>query len=404
MTKNIKQNKRNKRDNGTGSIVKRSDGRWMGSLQVGFNEDGKPKRICVYGKTEAEAKRKLKEKRNEYIKNNGVVQKNISVKKWFNDWLEDTMKLTLKPRSYDAKERCIDKFIVPALGNMKITEVTQKDIQKLISQMSADGYSYSQIHKVYNTINQRYKQGILSREVFYNPALGVILPKETKSASSQSGFALSRDEVDLLVKKAKETYPNGTPIYPRGDFIILLLYTGLRIGEALALTWDDINFEQKTINVNKNVTTAINRDKDLINPKTKKPYKTITVLQNSTKTNSSTRVIPMSKMAEKALKNIQKYNGNKPYVLANSRGNYCNYSNMNRMLKGMLKSAGITINYSIHSLRHTFASMLFSKDVDVKIVSEILGHSSVSITYNTYVHLIKEQKAKAVGLLDIIDF
>lgn len=403
MAKNI-NNKKNKRDNGVGSIVKRSDGRWMGSLQIGFNDDGKPKRVCVYGKTEAEAKRKLKEKRNEYIKNNGIVQKNISVKKWFNEWLENTMKLTLKPRSYDAKERCIDKFIVPYLGNMKITEVTQNDVQKLISNMSDKGYSYSQIHKVHNTISQRYKQGILAREVFYNPALGVVLPKETKTDSSKSGFALNKDEIDLLVKKAKETYPNGTPIYPRGDFIIFLLYTGLRIGEALALTWNDINFEQKTINVNKNVTTATNRDKNLINPKTKKPYKTITIVQDSTKTNSSTRVIPMSKMAENALKNIQKYNHNKPYVLANSQGNYCDYSNMNRMLKSMLKSAGITANYSIHSLRHTFASMLFSKDVDVKIVSEILGHSSISITYNTYVHLIKEQKAKAVGLLDIIDF
>lgn len=90
--------------------------------------------------------------------------------------------------------------------------------------------------------------------------------------------------------------------------------------------------------------------------------------------------------------------------MANSKGNIGDYSNMNRMLKGMLKGAGIRTDYSIHSLRHTFASMLFRKDIDVKIVSELLGHSSITITYNTYVHLIKEQKAKAIGMLDVIDF
>lgn len=403
MQKSNNQNT-SRRDNGAGTIVKRADGRWMGSLQLGFDGNGKPKRVYVYGKSEAEVKRKLKNKRDEYIKNNNVIERNISVKKWFSEWLENKMKISLKPKSYDAKERCVDKFIIPELGNMKITEVTVNDVQRLINKMVKEGYSYSQIHKVHNTISQRYKHGILEREVFYNPALGVVLPKENQSNSSNEGFALNENEVKLLIEQANKKYPNGTPIYPRGDFIILLLYTGMRIGEALALTWNDIDFTHKTININKNATIAINRDKKLINPNTNKPYKTRHITQNSTKTESSTRVIPMAAMAEKALKNIQKYNGDKPYVMANSKGNIGDYSNMNRMLKGMLKGAGISTDYSIHSLRHTFASMLFHKDVDVKIVSELLGHSSITITYNTYVHLIKEQKAKAVGLLDVINF
>lgn len=404
MAKNNNFEKRNKRDNGSGSIIKRKDGRWMGSLQIGFDSNGKQKRIYVYGKSEAEAKRKLKEKRNEYIKKDNIVERNISVKKWFSEWLEQVVKLELKPKSFDAKERCIDKFIIPELGNMKIAEVTTKDVQNLINKMTDAGYSFSQIHKVHNTISQRYKQGILTREVNFNPAQGVSIPQDNYFHSSDKDFVLTEVQIELLLKAIYEKYPNGTPIYPRGDFFVFLLYTGLRIGEAIALKWEDIDFKSKTINVNKSIAIAKNRDETLINPKTNKPYKTTKIYQDDTKTISSARVIPMSKMAQFALANIKEYNSKNEYVLANSNGVPSNPSTLNKTFKAILKRANIKGNYSLHSLRHTFASMLFSKNVDIKVVSELLGHSSTNITYKTYIHLIKNQKAQAVDLLNKIDF
>lgn len=403
MTKN-NNNKKSRRDNGSGSITKRKDGRWMGSLQVGFDSNGNQKRIYVYGKSEAEAKRKLKEKRNEYIKKDNIIERNVSVKQWFTEWLEQIVRLKLKPKSYDAKERCIDKFIIPALGYMRITEVTPKDVQDLINKMVDEGYSFSQIHKVHNTISQRYKQGILSREVIFNPALGVTIPQDNYFHSSDEDFALDETQINQLIKAIYAKYPSGTPIYPRGDIFVFLLYSGLRIGEASALKWEDIDFNKKIINVNKSITIAKNRDRTLINPKTNKPYKTVRIYQNDTKTLSSTRVVPMSKMAQFALNNMKEYTPKSEYVLANRNGVPSTPSSLNKTLKAILKRANIKGNYSLHSLRHTFASMLFAKNIDVKIVSELLGHSSTSITYKTYIHLIQKQKAQAVDLLNVIDF
>lgn len=394
-----------RRDNGAGTIVKRSDGRWQGAAQMGYKPDGSPNRIYVYGKTEAEAKRKLKAKLKDFTKYGGITVANQAVSTWFTDWLNGTMKTGLKPRSFESKERAIEKFIIPSLGGMKVSEVTARDVQKLINEMSENGYSLSQIQKVYNTIGQRYKQGMLDGEVVFNPAAGAKLPADKRAEENSKRVKyLSDDEVKSLKKRLSQCYPNGTPIYPRGDFLIVLLYTGMRIGEALALTWNDIDFENLTITVNKTVVQLKNKDETKINPATQKPYKNIQVLQMSTKSQSSTRTIPINQTCLNALKNIQAYNGKHKWVFANSQGNWENNSNLNRMLRNALKQAQIKESYSVHCLRHTFATQLFKKGVDIKIISKVLGHSSVSITYDIYVHVIKEQEIQALNKLDTFDF
>ena len=102
--KNANQPVRTRRDNGAGSITLRKDGRWMGSIQYGYKADGKPKRITVYGKTQQEVKRKLREKSEEFVKNDGNIILAKSIKDWFSEWLYKELKYTLKPKSFDAKE------------------------------------------------------------------------------------------------------------------------------------------------------------------------------------------------------------------------------------------------------------------------------------------------------------
>ena len=118
------------------------------------------------------------------------------------------------------------------------------------------------------------------------------------------------------------------------------------------------------------------------------------------KTMSGNRTIPMNNSAESALLELRKGNST-PYVIINSRGNQVLPSNFERSFHALLKRAEINGNYGVHALRHTFASMFFSKGVDVKIVSKLLGHSSVKITYDTYVHLF-EKDIKCIT--DILDY
>lgn len=393
-----------RRDNGSGTFVRRSDDRWMGKIMVGYNEKGKPKCLYAYGKSEAEAKRKLKTKIQEYNDNRGIVTEDVSVKKWFTLWLENTMKPTLKPKSYDAKKRCVEKFIIPYLGGMKVEQVTPMDIQNLINSMIADNYSYSQIQKVYNTISQRYRMAIEQRQVSFNPTTGIKLPKNLKHSDSISSTkAMSKEEVKKLMTRAYEKYPCGTPIYPRGDLIILLLQTGMRVGEALALTWDDVDFHNRFISITKNLVTIKNDDGTKINPATNKPFKNLTIIQKTPKTSKSNRKIPIGDNALQTLKNIKLYNGKYEYVYANSKGNITSYRVLSRMFEGMLKQADIKGNYSLHTLRHTFASLLFAQGVNDRYISEVLGHSSLSVTHKVYIHIINDLKNKEINraLVDI---
>ena len=165
------------------------------------------------------------------------------------------------------------------------------------------------------------------------------------------------------------------------------------MGEALSLCWDDIDFKSKTITVGKNNVLAKKRN---TNGERVGGYELQT--QNSTKTSNGNRVIPINQTAEDALRAL-KVNNETPYVIINSRQNRVLPSNFERSFQHILESAEIA-PYGVHALRHTFASMLFSKGVDVKIVSRLLGHSSVKITYDIYVHLFEKDISRVTSVLD----
>ena len=138
---------------------------------------------------------------------------------------------------------------------------------------------------------------------------------------------MSEEEVKKLTEQAYKTYPNGTKVYSRGEFIVFLLNTGLRLGEATALTWDDVDFDNHTITVNKSYVQVLNRDKNNINPQTQKPYAYTMILQKSPKTTRSTRVIPLNKEAQRALKGLWDCNKKYELVCPNENGKPNNSSN-----------------------------------------------------------------------------
>ena len=187
---------------------------------------------------------------------------------------------------------------------------------------------------------------------------------------------------------------DGKPLYKYGPAYTLILNTGLRMGEALSLCWDDVDLENHTITVAKNSVMTKRRDSD---GNKIGGYKLQT--QNSTKTSNGNRVIPINRSAEEALLALKSGNDT-PYVIVNNNGKPVLPSNFERSFHTVLMKARIDGNYGIHTLRHTFAIMLFAKGVDVKIVSRLLGHSTVKITYDIYVHLFEEYISNVTCVLD----
>jgi len=177
--------------------------------------------------------------------------------------------------------------------------------------------------------------------------------------------------------------------YPNGGAMDLILNTGLRMGEALALQWSDINWKKNTISVTKNLIRVKNRS-----GKGKK-YKLI--LQEKPKTEKSKRIIPLNGDALAALEDLKTAPGYKAngFVIHNKDGAAVLPRTLEQSLENMCDAVGIR-KIGVHALRHTYATRLFEKGVDIKIISELLGHSSTEITYRIYVHVIDSLKEAAV--------
>ena len=380
--------KKIKRENGQGSIYLRKDGRWVASIQNGFKENGKPNIKTKYAKTQAEAKRKLKELIKEiYTPTEEVITNNSLVREYCDNWLQNVQSNILKPSSYDRKEITLENQVYPLIGDICMSQVSFDDIQDMINELKKQDLSYSTIKKAYEAINGCFKYALIKGDINKNPCIGVTLPKNLKHQDGDIKFYTEK-QVELLLNQSTIKYNNGKSKYRLGYGIQLLLYTGLRIGEALALTWEDVDIQNKTIKINKNLKQVKNRDDKII-------------IQSSTKTNSGTRIVPLNNKSIEALKQIKEITGQYKYVFSTETGNNVSSRTCDRMFRKIQENCGFKEIYGVHALRHTFASLLFKKGVDVKTVSEILGHKDVSVTYNTYIHLIQEQKVNAMNLLDM---
>jgi len=167
------------------------------------------------------------------------------------------------------------------------------------------------------------------------------------------------------------------------------LNTGIG-ARAAALKWDDIDFDKRTMKIQATSTSIKERDEN--NGYTGK-YKTVE--QDSVKTASSHRILPLNVVAIETLKSLQLASTGK-YVISTKTGHMLKPYDLNRSFGRILNNAGISGEYGVHSLRHTFATILFGQGVDIKIVSKLLGHQSIRITYDTYVHVLAELEVQAI--------
>lgn len=386
--------KTQKRENGQGSVYQRKDGRWVASIQNGFKENGKPNIKTKYAKTQAEAKRKLKELIKEiYTPTQEIITNNSLVQEYCNNWLQNIQSNILKPSSYDRKEMTLENQVYPLIGNICMSQITFDDIQSMVNELKKQNLSYSTIKKAYEAINGCFKYALIKGDVSKNPCIGVTLPKNLKHQDGDIKF-YTEGQIKLLLEQSTIKYSNGRDKYRLGYGIQFLLYTGLRIGEALALTWEDVDFQNKTITINKNLKQVKNRDDN-----EQGNYKII--IQNTTKTSSGSRIVPLNNKSIEALNHFKEITGKYKYVFSTETGNNVSGRTYDTMFRKIQENCKFKEIYGVHALRHTFASLLFKKGVDVKTVSEILGHKDVSVTYNTYIHLIQEQKMNAISLLDM---
>ena len=291
-----------------------------------------------------------------------------------NLWLEKYAKLSIKPRSYNKYESFIILHINPILGNIPITKITSNMLQDFILQKLENGnlktnkpLSVNTVFGIVSVLKQAFKLALTLDLIPKDPTVAIKLPQPQEKEIQ----ALTRDEQkrieEYCLKQTKNNYIG----------IIICLYTGIRLGELLALTWDDIDFEKKFLYIKK---TAY---KIKINGKNQ-------MVIDKPKTKKSNRIIPLPDKLLNLLQ-LSKNKSNSYYILSTKTNNMVDIRSYQRTFESILNKCGIK-HYNFHCLRHTFATRALELGMDIKTLSEILGHTNVAITLNRYAHSLLEYK------------
>ena len=391
-----------RRANGEGSIYKDND-RYKGYITLGRKPDGKIIRKYFTGKTKisvAAAIKKFKEEK-------GLLNPSsepITLEKYITYWLKNVQYNNLKPQSYDRLDSTVRNHIIPEIGFLQFASITTHDIQCLINKKYNDEkLSYSSVKKIKDCLNSCYNYNLKlspkERIVNYNPCSAVILKRRFENSNENCIKCFTKSEIFKIKEELSRTAKsNNKKIYPYGAVYILMLNTGIRLGEVSALNKSDVDLKGNKIKVCKNQIRQRCRDE---NKNISQGYSLSIV--NSVKTSSSERWIPLNSAAMNACLELLELFPENPALICNKYGDRITLSALEKTFKQVLKKCGIpSLGRGIHALRHTFASFLIQNNIDVKIVSDILGHSSSKITYDVYTHIFDEHKKDLIDSLPAI--
>lgn len=298
----------------------------------------------------------------------------MKYEQWLSEWLEYYVKPRTKFKTYSVYKQQVEKHIIPALGEIKIKELKSVLIQKYVVDLINKGFSPNTVNGIINIIRNSLKTAVIIGLIDNNQADLIQRPKTREKQVD----CFSKDE-----QKKIEHYIIDKQKY-RLYGIIIALYTGLRIGELLALTWDDVDMKKCAISISKTCRDYWENGE----------YKKII---DTTKTQSSQRVIPFPKQILPLLKELKQKTGNE-YVVVGKSIYGAQIRSYQRSFDALLKKLKLS-HKGFHSLRHTFATRAMECGIDVKTLSEILGHKNPAITLNRYAHSLFEHKINMMNKL-----
>ncbi|MBI4852241.1 MAG: site-specific integrase [Acidobacteria bacterium] len=372
-----------KRGQNEGSIYKRADGRWASAISLGF-QDGKPKRKTFYGATRKEVQEKLNVALRDFQQGLPVnLDERQTVSQFLDRWLTDCVKPSVRPKTYSSYSQLIRLYIKPKLGRIALTKLTPQHVQTMMNELMEKGLSPR---------TTLYTRTVLRK------ALGQALK-----------WALVGRNVATLVDPPRYKRPEIVPLSPEQCRVFLksikggrmeALYSvalalGLRIGEATGLRWQDIDFDKRTLRVN----VALQRIEgklELTEPKTERSKRTLPLPETIVSSLQTHRI----RQLEERLSAGKKWQDT-GFVFTTLIGTPLDARNVLRWFKVAIKNAKLP-DQRFHDLRHSCASLLLAQGVPARTVMEILGHSQISLTMNTYSHVMPEMTRDAADLMDSI--
>ena len=374
--------KRRRRPRGEGSIYETAGGRWRGAV-VHELPDGTKRRHVVSGQTEAIVRDKLAELRRE-LAETGRPTPRTTVTEYLVGWLE-LQRDRVRPASYLSMEQHCRTHIVPALGHLRLANVRPSDIDRLLDAIQRSGRSAVTAQHVRVTLVHALGDALRDQIVRRNVAALSRPPR----AERHSIVYLTAPEVRQMIEGTREA--------EHGALYALLASTGLRLGEALALRWQDIDLDAGTLSVSRSMARGLEPGEYRI---------------AAPKTASSRRTIPLTATAAEALRRRRArqnadrlavgpvwQGGSADLIFTDQLGRALNGPRVTRAWQRDREAAGIR-RVRLHDLRHSAATLMLAEGVPLAVISSVLGHSSIAVTSAFYAAVLPELHREAADALD----
>ncbi len=372
-----------------GQIIARGERKWLVHWHLGQDPSTgkyKYKSETIHG-TKRDAQTKLNSVLRSRDLGTYVEPARVPLNRYLDKWLETAAKPGVRTRTYEDYRWVLDKYVRPAIGACRLDQLRALDVQDMLSQIGEKGLSPRTIRLAHRVLSMALKQAVRWGMLSTNPAELVDLPKQKK----QEMQALSGEEVAEFRKAAKGS---------RWEIIFdLALATGMRPSEYLALRWKDADMTAGAVTVRRS----------LARPKGCWEF-------NETKTARGRRTIPVptsivrglrehrKRQAEQALKMGAHYKRDLDLVFANEVGDPLSARNGWVEFKSIAKKANLPDTLRLYDLRHTTATLLLASGVNVKVVSERLGHASAAMTLDVYAHVLPGMQEEATEKLEAVLF
>jgi integrase len=375
---NSNNHKKKVRKNGEGTLFQRKDGRWQASF---VPENGK--RRYVYGKTPDEALAKLRAEQEEDRKGTLPIGPRQKLGDYLVQWLESTHKPPMsRVNTYVQYKSMINAHLVPGLGHIYLQKLTPQDIQNLYAQKIRSGLKPRTVASIHNVLHKALSNAVRWGLVSRNVASLVTVPRSERYEGQTLTSDQARQLIDMVKGDRMET------------ILTLAITTGMRRGEILALRWSDIDFKNKVLYVRRTVSRAHGFGIVVNDPKTKTSRRKITLadfaleaLQEHRARLDQVRLQAGDKWCEQGL------------VFPCATGGFTEPGYVYQRFQRMLKKIGFP-QMRFHDLRHSAATILLVMGVPMKVVQELLGHSTIAMTADTYSHLLPSMQEDAAKRLD----
>lgn len=360
-----------KNHHGKGSIYRRKDGRWVAAIDIG-RQNGRRKRISLYGESQKEVATLLKQKLSPV---NDQLPMNLEI--FLSYWLLKVAKPSIRPSTFRSYAGLVRLHIIPTLGEIDLTNLRTEQIQQLVDNKTSEGLSPRRVQYIHAVMRKALTHAVKLGLVRTNPAKPVNLPRIQHNYLNPYSATESKQFIKAIENHRLEA------------LFYLTLVLGLKQGEVLGLCWDKIDFEGQELTVSR-ILQRVDGEYKLLNPKSPSSRRTIPLPPSAMTILKHHRI----KQLEERLRAGPNWIDNK-LIFTTPIGRPLSDTHVRQQFYNILKNSGLRWQ-RFQDLRHTCASLLLTHNVHPKIVMETLGHSTISFTINTYQQISSSAQRAAV--------